>query len=172
MGHRTERSERTGAARAGPLVAAATAVAAAALFGCRTFQPAEPAGLEPGQTVRVELADSASRAAAGWTGPERDRVTGQVVRSSDDDMDLSIPSRVGGAAVSRYYRDTLHVPASLIRSVERQRISALRSAAVAGGVVAATALLFELDITGGGTAPPSDGGGPAEGIGIRIPLFP
>lgn len=146
-------------------------VAVVGLTACQTFQPAEPAGLRPGQTVRVELADSAARTEAGWTGPERDRLTGEVVRSSRDGMDLSVQSRVGGASLSPY-RDTLQVPASLIRSVQRQRISPLRSAAVAGGVVAATALLIELDIAGGSAPPPPGGGGTPESIGLRIPVFP
>ncbi len=150
---------------------AATVLAAAAVIGCQTFRPAEPAGLRPGQTVRVDLADSAARARAGWSGPDRGRLTGEVVRSSGQGMELSIRSRPGGSSLSPY-RDTLSVPASIIRSVEKQRISALRSAAVAGGVVAATALVFELSATGGGLAPPGNDGGGAESIGIRIPLIP
>ena len=162
--------ERSNDARArGRVALAAALIAAASVTACQTFQPAEPSGLEPGQTVRVELADSVARAEAGWTGPNRDRLTGKVVRTVRDGLDLSVPSRVGGASLSPY-RDTLSVPASVIRSVQRQRISALRSAAVAGGVVGAVALLIELDITGGGSAPPPNGGGPAESVGISIPL--
>lgn len=164
------RAERSGWRRTGRGLALAAAVlTAAALAGCQTFRPAEPSGLRPGQTVRVELADSAARAEAGWTGPRRDRLTGQVVRSARDGLALSVRSRVGGASLSPY-RDTLSVPASMIRSVQRQRLSALRSGAVAGGVLAAAALLFELDITGGGSAPPSNEGGATESLGISIPL--
>lgn len=167
MHRRAERSEWRRAGRR--LTVAAAVLSAAALAGCQTFQPVEPSGLRPGQTVRVELADSAARAEAGWTGPRRDRLTGQVVRSARDGLALSVRSRLGGASLSPY-RDTLAVPASIIRSVQRQRISALRSAAVAGGVVGAAALLFELDITGGGSAPPSNEGGATESVGISIPL--
>jgi len=169
MNRPAERSNSTLAG--GRLALAAAILAAASVTACQTFQPAEPSGLEPGQTVRVELADSVARAEAGWTGPNRDRLTGQVVRTARDGLDLSVRSRVGGASLSPY-RDTLSVPASVIRSVQRQRLSALRSAAVAGGVVGAAALLFSLDITGGGSAPPSDGGGATESIGISVPLFP
>lgn len=169
MDRQARRSDRT---RPGSRVTLAAAVlAAVAVGGCQTFQPAEPAGLRPGQTVRVELADSSARARAGWDGPDRDRLTGEVVRSSREGMELSVRSRLGGATLSPY-RDTLDVPASLISSVQRRRISALRSAAVAGGVVAAAALVFELNVTGGGTAPPPNDGGATESIGISIPLFP
>ena len=172
MNRRAERSKRSSSARAsGRLALAAAILAAASVTACQTFQPAEPSGLQPGQTVRVELADSVTRARAGWTGPSRDRLTGQVVRTARDGLDLSVRSRVGGASLSPY-RDTLSVPASVIRSVQRQRLSAVRSAAVAGGVVGAAALLFSLDITGGGSAPPSNGGGATESIGISVPLFP
>lgn len=162
-------AERSDSTRAGGRLALAAMLAAASVTACQTFQPAEPSGLQPGQTVRVELADSVARAEAGWTGPDRDRLTGQVVRTDRDGLDLSVRSRVGGASLSPY-RDTLSVPASVIRSVQRQRLSALRSAAVAGGVVGTAALLFSLDITGGGSAPPPNGGGPAESVGISIPI--
>lgn len=165
-------AERSDGTRVGGRLALAAALAAAAaVAGCQTFQPAERSGLRPGQTVRVELADSVARAEAGWSGPDRARLTGEVVRSTGEGMDLSVRSRVGGASLSPY-RDTIAVPASIIRSVREQRISALRSAAVAGGVVATAALLFELDITGGGSTPPSNGGGATESVGISIPLFP
>lgn len=167
MNRPAERSNRTRAG--GRLALAAALLAAASVTACQTFQPAEPSGLRPGQTVRVELADSVARAEAGWTGPHRDRLTGQVVRTARDGLDLSVRSRVGGASLSPY-RDTLSVPESVIRSVQRQRISPLRSAAVAGGVVASVALLIELDITGGGSAPPPNEGGPAESVGISIPI--
>lgn len=172
MNRRAERSKRWDRTRAGGRLALVAAIlAAASATACQTFQRAEPSGLQPGQTVRVELADSVTRARAGWTGPNRDRLTGQVVRTARDGLDLSVRSRVGGASLSPY-RDTLSVPASVIRSVQRQRLSAVRSAAVAGGVVGAAALLFSLDITGGGSAPPSNGGGATESIGISVPLFP
>lgn len=162
--------ERTGrGSSAGRRAVLTAALSALAVGGCQTFQPAEPAGVRPGQTVRVELADSSTRARAEWSGPDRDRLTGKVVRSSRDGMELSVRSRLGGADFSPY-RDTLSVPAPLIRSVREQRISALRSAAVAGGVVAAAAVIFELNITGGGSAPPPNGGGGTESVGISIPL--
>lgn len=167
MCRRAERTEWRPAGRR--LAVAAAALTAAGLAGCQTFQPAEPSALRPGQTVRVELADSAAQAEAGWTGPRRDRLTGQVVRSAREGLALSVRSRVGGASLSPY-RDTLSVPEAIIRSVQRQRISPLRSAAVAGGVVGAAALLFELDIRGGGSVPPSDGGGATESVGISLPL--
>lgn len=169
MDHRAKPSDRSGPGRGIVLVAAV--LAAGVAVGCQTFQPAEPSGLRPGQTVRVQLADSAARAEAGWTGPERESLTGDLVRSDPTGLDLSVRTSASGARISPY-RDTLEVPASLIRSVERQRLSPLRSAGVAAGLVATAALLFELDIPGGGTAPSRDGGGPAESVGVSIPVFP
>lgn len=154
---------------AGLLTATALSLAA-----CQTFRPVEPTDVRPGQTVRVELADSAERDAAGWTGPDRQRLTGELVRWSREGMALSMRSRIGAAGLSPY-RDTLQVPKSLIRSVHRQEISALRSAAVAGGVVGAAALLVHIDLAGGGgRSPQPGGGGPVESVGFRIviPLVP
>ncbi len=137
-----------------------------ATLGCHAYRSVDGAP-EPGRTVRVALD------MARWIGYDGGAtLTGEVASSSEDSLRLIRPDRSArpGAAAG-FGEDTLAVPYDAATRLEYRSISVWRSAAVAAGVVGATALTFEVASSGGVISSPGDGGGgPQESIVVRIPL--
>lgn len=137
-----------------------------ATLGCHAYRSVdgEPT---PGRTVRVAL-DTAR-----WSGHDGNAtLTGEVASSSEDSLRLIRPNRSARpGAAARFGEDTLAVPYDAATRLEYRSISVWRSAAVAAGVVGATALTFEVASSGGVISNPGEGGnGPQESIVVRIPL--
>lgn len=169
-----------GGARRGPGGArgraAIAALAAAFLVGCQTFRPVERGGPDVGSTVRLELAapDRPSDATGGpsWRrAADGRRLVGEVLAADADSVWLRVTGQVGRVGTESRF-DTLAVPRGAIARVERQQLSALKSAALAGGLVAGTFLLLEVSDATGGQAPQPGNGTGQEHRGLLIRIFP
>lgn len=148
LGHRLP---RRGARRG---LAACLAVLVPVAVACHTYRRIESGVPDPGTSVRVRLADSATRARAGWEAAGSGELAGRALRHTGDSLVLSVPGLTGGAG--SLFRDTIAVPTSLVRRVEEEELSVWRSALLTAGVVTGTFLLLEL------------GGSEASG-GLRTP---
>lgn len=138
-----------------------------ATVGCHAYRPVdgEPA---PGRTVRVTVDTALWSGSPGGAGT----LTGDVASTSRDSLRLLREDRSARpGAVAGPGRDTLVVPYSAATGVEYRTISVWRSAAVAAGVLGATALTFEVASSGGVlSSPGEEGDGPRESIILRVPL--
>lgn len=136
-------------------LAACLAVLVPVAVACHTYRRIESGVPDPGTSVRVRMADSATRARAGWEAARSDELAGRALRHTGDSLVLSVPGRTGSGAGS-LFRDTIAVPTSLVRRVEEEGLSVWRSALLTAGVVTGTFLLLEV------------GGSEASG-GLRTP---
>lgn len=137
-----------------------------ATLGCHAYRSVDGEPV-PGRTVRVAL-DTAR-----WSGHGGgSTLTGEVASSSGDSLRLVLGDRSARpGAPAAVEEDTLAVPYDAAARLEYRSISVWRSAAVAAGVVGATALTFEVASRGGVISNPGEGGGgPQESIVVRIPL--
>lgn len=135
--------------------------------GCHAYRAVEGTP-DAGRTLEVTL-DTAQ-----WRGVSRREVlTGSVVSAGGDSVRLSVPAdQLNPAAGRGFGEDTVAVPYAAAERMRYRSISAWKSAAVAGGVVAATALTFEVAASGGILGGPGPGGGGAEEtLRVRIPLL-
>lgn len=139
------------------------------LFACHAYSGVEGVP-DVGRTVEVTV-DTAR-----WRAPVaggNQTLTGRVVSSSRDSVLLSVSSnQLRASAAVRTDEDTVAFPYGAAERIRYRSISAWKSAAVAAGVVAATAITFEVAASGGGVSGGDPGpGGPDESIWIRVPLF-
>lgn len=151
-------------------VAAAIAALTFPALACHSYTPVQGAP-DVGRTVEVDV-DTAR-----WRGPgageSRRTLSGRVVSSSRDSVRLAVSAgELRMPSSVRTGPDTVAVPLGAAERIRYRSISAWKSAAVAGAVVAATAVTFEVAASGGGISGRDPGpGGPDEGLRIRIPLL-
>ena len=155
---------------AGPLIV----LGCAWFAGCYQFVRVDPATAPPGARARVELTSQGSgRLAQQLGGDEQVRIEGRIVEASPDGgvvLDVPGESPAPRAGVSsRPLLARVSVPPGDLISLELQRLSKGRTAALVGAGVAAAVVIVKaaFDIGGGGNG---EGGGPSPDE-ILIPFF-
>ena len=123
------------------------------LSGCFQYVPVQPVAPEPGTTIRAHLTDSASAMLAPAVGPGIGALEGRVLRGDEAGIELAVSAarfRFGGGSQTRY-GEPLTVPRFGIAAVEQRKLSPMRTALLAGGVVlGAVGLVVAVDPGGGG----------------------
>lgn len=142
--------------------------------GCYQFVRVDPATAPPGARARVELTSQGSgRLAQELGGEERVRIEGRVVEvSPNGGVMLDVPgesSAPRGGVSSRPLLARVSVSPGELISLELQRLSKGRTAALVGAGVAAAVVIVKaaFDIGSGGNG---EGGGPSPNE-ILIPFF-
>lgn len=142
--------------------AAGAAVAMTLLSGCFAYVPVEPATLQPGDRVQVQLNETQPVRAGSVTANDVIEVTGELIALDSAALSLSAyylrsPSGFEQAAVG----ETARIPALNIAAVRENRISPLRTAVVAALATAAGALFVTqvVDSPGGRDTGGNTGGG-------------
>lgn len=132
-----------------------------AATGCHAYSTVEGVP-DVGRTVEVRL-DTVGRRGDPTSGV----LTGEVVSAAGDSIRLAVPADrldVDG-------EDTVAVPYAAAETMRYRSVSVWKSAAVAGGIVAATALTFEVAASGGALPGQGPGGGAEEAVRLRVPLL-
>lgn len=131
----------------------------ALLSGCFTYAPTRDA---PGQAarVRVTLSSPADFRLRDFTANEVVVAEGEVVRVEEERLVLSaleLRARSGYEFIGQ--GETIAIPRSNVAVLETRRVSAWRSALVAGALVAVMTLTEQLIGIGGGDDNGGGGGG-------------
>ena len=139
------------------------------LGGCFNYVPLGSTAPDPGATIRAHLTDSAAAVLAPTVGPGIGALEGRVLRRDESAIELAVSAarfRFGGGSQARY-GESLAVPRFGIAAVEQRKLSPLRTALLAGGVVlGGLGILIAADVGsgggggGGGGKPPANWTGP------------
>ena len=133
------------------------------LSGCFKYVPIGSTAPDPGTTIRAHLTDSAAAVLAPTVGPGIGALEGRVLRRDGSAIELAVSAarfRFGGGSQARY-GESLAVPRFGIAAVEQRKLSPVRTALLAGGVVlGAVGMVLAVDAvaggggSSGGTGPP------------------
>lgn len=151
--------------------------AAPLLAGCYTYRAA-PTAPPPGARVRVGLGDRNPVQGGGArnVGRPARELNGTLVALDDETLVLAVrgngsvrrSARAGAPAVPSA-GDTLRLARSRITGIEQRRLSSTRSALLAGGILAAVALVVEMSgQDDGSSAYPRGGEDPAKSLLLRV----
>jgi hypothetical protein len=137
----------------------ASAVLAA---GCFAYRAAEPAAVEPGQTVRVTLTPSGTQELTQQVGPRVESLDGRVIATRDSALAVSVTQLTRARAGEEFWPgDSVMVPVRGVSGVEVRRLDRKRSALAVGGTLAAIFVLRrvvrEAGLFGGGAGRPPGG---------------
>jgi len=129
--------------------------------GCYAYYPS-PAGVpRPGVRVAAELSDSGTMSLARLVGPSVAAVEGQLIRSSDTEIELSVSTvRQHGGAEASWRGERITVSRDLLRGIQERRFSTGRTTLfTAGLIVGGIALRQAFQGKSGGPTPIEGGGG-------------
>lgn len=133
---------------------------ASALNGCYSYVPSRTGIGGPGSRVRVYLTEPQSVRLTEISANDVVRITGEVVRADSSDLVLSawlLNSRSGYEHVGR--GETVAVPRRNVQAVDRNTLSAVRTAGLVG-IVAMLGVLTGVALANGasrGEGPPGGG---------------
>lgn len=138
------------------------AAAASVLAGCFAYRPAEPAGLRPGQVVRVTLTPSGAQEVTQQVGPRVETLDGRVIGARDGALSLSVTQVTRARAGEEFWPgDSVVVPVHGVSSLQVRQLDRKRSAwATAGALVALMAMrqaIVESGVFGGSSQRPPVG---------------
>jgi hypothetical protein len=128
---------------------------------CYHYVPAVDAVYPRGTPLRAELDTLSSFELSAVTVRNIDRVEGEMVSRSDQQLILSatwLQAATGNGFAGQGW--TVYIPAGNVRGLEQKRVSLWRSAALVGGIVGGTLLGWKA--IGLGPNSGSSGGGPGQ----------
>ncbi|HEX3158655.1 MAG TPA: hypothetical protein VHQ45_09060 [Gemmatimonadaceae bacterium] len=124
--------------RTGALALATLTVAS----GCHSYTVMPVTELTPGTSVRVELTDRGRLDLAAVLGPRARGVDGRVTQRTDSAVVLNVEMVLRENGVEEgWLGEPVTLPQSAIAQVQREQVSGARSGLIAGGLVAAVALV-------------------------------
>ena len=128
--------------RTGLRARAAVALLLAASTGCRTYTVLPSHSLDPGRTVRVRLTATGSGDVASAIGPHGSVLEGALVSRDDSTLTLA-PTRIVRVSgdEERWPGDAVVVRRTAVLGVDAVRVSTHRSLLLAGGMLAALAVV-------------------------------
>jgi hypothetical protein len=138
-------------------------VASAVLAGgCFAYRAAEPAAVQPGQTIRVTLTPSGTQEVTQQVGPRVESLDGRVIAARDSALAVSVTQLTRARAGEEFWPgDSVIVPVRGVSTVEVRRLDRKRSALAVGGTLAAIFVLRrvvrEAGLFGGGAGRPPGG---------------
>jgi hypothetical protein len=127
-------------------------------LSCRAYTTVPANTLAADSAVRVLLTDQGSLDLAAAVGPRAEALDGRLTAVVDSTLALRVLSvRRTNGVMEGWDGETVRVPLGAVVRVERERVSAVRSGLLAGGVLA---MLAAAAAAFGGGEEPVAGGGP------------
>jgi hypothetical protein len=118
----------------------AVGVAASALLagGCFVYRAAEPAALQPGETVRLTLTSCGTQEITQQVGPRVQALDGRVITARDGAVTVSVTQLTRSRGSEEFWPgDSVVVPFRGLDSLLVRRLDRKRSALAVGGTLVA-----------------------------------
>jgi hypothetical protein len=130
-------------------------------LACHSYTPVAASTLAADSAVRVRLTDQGSLDLASTVGPRAAALDGRVSAASDSALELRVLAVTRMNGVTEGWKgEPVRLTRGAVARVERERVSAMRSGLLAGGLLAALAAAAAAFGGGGDTVA---GGGPGGG---------
>jgi hypothetical protein len=130
--------------------------------GCFAYRSAEPAALQPGQTVRLTLTSSGTQEITQQVGPRVQVLDGRVIAARDSALAVSVTQLTRALAGEEFWPgDSVIVPVRGLSGLEVRQLDRKRTWLAVGGTAVAIVVLRrviqEAGIFGGGVSRPPSG---------------